>query len=88
MKTKIFFLISLLFLSTFSAMGQGTVTRNKPKSAPKSQPSVQAEEAGYDVSFTCNVPSAVLYIDESAYGNASVHINQQWKTWKSKLSLL
>lgn len=31
----------------------------------------EPEAAGYDVTFTCNVPSATLYIDDSSYTNAS-----------------
>lgn len=31
----------------------------------------EPEAAGYDVTFTCNVPSVTLYIDDSSYTNAS-----------------
>lgn len=32
---------------------------------------VEVEAAGYDVTFTCNVPSATLYIDNKSVGSAS-----------------
>ena len=42
---------------------------SKPKPKPESKP--KAEEAGYDVTFTCNVSSAALSIDGTSYGAVS-----------------
>lgn len=42
-----------------------------PKPKPTPTPHATPEAAGYDVTFTCNVPSASLYIDGNANGNAS-----------------
>ncbi len=77
MKTKIFFLL-LCFLS-LNVMGQGIIRRNKPqttqptktKTKKKTNPTPTPEAAGYDVTFNCNVSSALLYIDGNANGNAS-----------------
>ncbi len=83
MKTKINFIL-LCFLS-LNVMGQGIVRRNKPqttqtqptktktktKTASKPKPVPEPEAAGYDVTFSCNVSSALLYIDGNAYGNVS-----------------
>ena len=46
----------------------------KPRSKPRPKPTPTpkpAEAAGYDVTFTCNVPSALLSIDGVASGTAS-----------------
>ena len=49
-----------------------------PEPAPTPDPAPVAEEkqeeveaAGYDVTFTCNVPSATLYVDSKSVGSAS-----------------
>ena len=44
---------------------------SKPKSKPKPVPKPEPEEAGYDVTFTCNVSSAALIIDGTSYGAVS-----------------
>ncbi|MGM9689008.1 MAG: PEGA domain-containing protein, partial [Alloprevotella sp.] len=46
---------------------------SKPKSKAKQTPQPQPapEAAGYDVTFTCNVSSANLYVDGNANGTAS-----------------
>ena len=87
MKAKALFLIVLLSLVAGDVLAQGTIDREKkcptcgkviskcpykgthPATPPKPKP--QAEEAGYDVTFSCNVPTAVLQIDGTAYGSAS-----------------
>ena len=80
MKTKTLLLLLLLSLTAADVMAQGVVERKKPKptttqqTKPKKQkptPRSTPEEAGYDVTFSCNVPSATLYIDGNANGNAS-----------------
>ena len=43
----------------------------KPTPKPKPEPKPKAEEAGYDVTFTCNVSSAALSIDGTSYGAVS-----------------
>lgn len=43
----------------------------KTKTASKPKPVSEPEAAGYDVTFSCNVSSATLYIDGNANGNAS-----------------
>lgn len=52
-----------------------TTTNSKPKPQPNAKPKpVQqepAEAAGYDVTFTCNVSSASLYIDGTSYGTVA-----------------
>ena len=46
--------------------------RQKPTPKPHPKPTPKpAEAAGYDVTFTCNVPSALLSIDGVASGTAS-----------------
>ena len=52
---------------------QQTTTNSPPK---KSVPQKQSEEkfveaAGYDVTISCNVPSATMYIDDNSNGTAS-----------------
>ena len=52
----------------------GTTTNkknDKPKQEPKKSEPKQQEAAGYDVTITCNVPSAALSIDGVANGTAS-----------------
>ena len=43
----------------------------KPTPKPKPEPKPKVEEAGYDVTFTCNVSSAALSIDGTSYGAVS-----------------
>ena len=43
----------------------------EPKPDPKPVPKPEPEEAGYDVTFTCNVSSAALSIDGTSYGAVS-----------------
>lgn len=43
----------------------------KVNQPPTSHSEPISEAAGYDVTFSCNVPSATLYIDGNANGNAS-----------------
>ena len=80
-------LILFLFycLCTLGAAGQGVVQRQKPKPAtvqpttpskPRqktqqhTQP-VQATPTAYDVTFSCNVTTATMYIDDNNYGTPS-----------------
>ncbi|MBS7395889.1 MAG: PEGA domain-containing protein, partial [Prevotellamassilia sp.] len=51
--------------------GKHPKTPPKPEPKPKPKPKPQAEEAGYDVTFTCNVSSAALSIDGTNYGAVS-----------------
>ena len=68
MRTK-FLLLALLCLSSLSVMGQIPITRNKPKQEEsKPEQTKPAEEAGYDVDFSCNVSTATMYIDGGSYG--------------------
>ena len=80
MKTKTLLLLLLLSLIAVDVMAQGVVERKKPKPTTTQQtkqkkqkptPRSTPEEAGYDVTFSCNVSSAALYIDGNANGNAS-----------------
>ena len=77
MKTKALLLFFLLGLVAADAMAQVPVIRDpkppatQPAKPKPQQPKPKPEEAGYDVTFTCNVPTAVLQIDGTAYGSAS-----------------
>ena len=77
MKTKTLLLLLLLSVTAADVMAQGVIERRKSKPAttqqakPKPAPRPTPEEAGYDVTFSCNVPSATLYIDGNANGNPS-----------------
>jgi formylglycine-generating enzyme required for sulfatase activity len=42
-----------------------------PKREEQSKPRQEVEAAGYDVTFTCNVPSATMMIDGVSYGDAN-----------------
>lgn len=59
--------------TTQKSSGGGQKKKNTGSSGTKKQPVSKpaAEDAGYDVSFTCNVSSATLYIDGIANGTAS-----------------
>ena len=46
-------------------------TESSPKREEQSKPRQEVEAAGYDVTFTCNVPSATMMIDGVANGTAS-----------------
>ena len=46
-------------------------TESSPKREEQSKPKQEVEAAGYDVTFTCNVPSATMMIDGVSYGDAN-----------------
>ena len=46
-------------------------TESSPKREEQSKPRQEVEAAGYDVTFTCNVPSATMMIDGVSYGDAN-----------------
>lgn len=57
--------------TTSSQQKSGAVSTSRKSSSGSSQKKVHSEAAGYDFTFTCNVPSAQLFIDGIQSGTAS-----------------
>lgn len=64
-------ILGITIISPFDANAQNTISHGKKQQTAKQQSKKPKEATGYDVSFTCNVPSATLYIDGINIGTAS-----------------